>query len=405
MGSGDAWGAPGEEDWLNPGRPTAGFPGPVSPGPSRRGRAALRVAVGFVAVLVVAGFIAARWVVPYYAVTPGTALNVGKLISVPRDVAHTHRGSVVLTDVSLIHLTALGYLYYRFEEHAEIDSAAELTGGATSAAYDEQGVVEMATARQSATLVALRELGFHPRAVPSGVVVFSDLPGAASAMTLPVGDVITAVGPTRTASLGSLVAAIGAVAPGRSTKLTFHKLGSGTSQTRSLVVGELRSSGPSSATVYTCAGVGSTTGRLVRRKGHTTSCLPVYGEQLYTDTNEPFRVSINADGIVGPSAGLSFTLGLIEKLDRADLTGGRRIAATGTIVNNGSVGEIGGIAQKAIAVREAGATVFLVPRGNAAAARANAGPDLRIIAVASIGQAVSALERLGGRLVPAPGAR
>ncbi|MGP8066605.1 MAG: S16 family serine protease [Acidimicrobiales bacterium] len=405
MGSGDAPGAPGEEDWLSPRRPSAGFPGPGSPGLSRRGRAALRVAVGFVAVLVVAGFIAARWVVPYYAVTPGTALNVGKLISVPRDVAHTHRGSVVLTDVSLIHLTALGYLYYRFEEHAEIDSAAELTGGATSAAYDEQGVVEMATARQSATLVALRELGFHPRAVPSGVVVFSDLPGAASAMTLPVGDVITAVGPTRTASLGSLVAAIGAVAPGRSTKLTFHKLGSGTSQTRSLVVGELRSSGPSSATVYTCAGVGSTTGRLVRRKGHTTSCLPVYGEQLYTDTNEPFRVSINADGIVGPSAGLSFALGLIEKLDRADLTGGRRIAATGTIVNNGSVGEIGGIAQKAIAVREAGATVFLVPRGNAAAARANAGPDLRIIAVASIGQAVSALERLGGRLVPAPGAR
>jgi len=182
-------------------------------------------------------------------------------------------------------------------------------------------------------------------------------------------------------------------------------LGSGTSRTRSVAVGELRSSGPSSATVYTCAGVGSTTGRLVRRSGRATSCLPVYAEQLYTDTNEPFRVSIDADGVVGPSAGLSFTLGLIEKLDRADLTGGRRIAATGTIANNGSVGEIGGIAQKTIAVREAGATVFVVPRGNAAAARANAGPDLKIIAVASIGQAVGALERLGGRLVPAPGAR
>ena len=405
MGSDDAWGAPGEEDWLSPRRLAARSARPSGPGLNRRGRIALRVAVGFVAVVVVAGFVASRWVVPYYAITPGTALNVGQLISVPRDVAHTHRGSVVLTDVQLIHLTALGYLYYRFDEHAEIDSAAELTGGASSAAYDEQGVVEMATARQSATFVALRELGFHPRAVPSGVVVLSDLPGAASAMTLPVGDVITAVGPTRTASLGQLVAAIEAVAPGRSTKLTFHKFGSGTSRTRSAVVGELRSSGPSSATDYTCAGVGSTTGRLVRRSGRATSCLPVYAEQLYTDTNEPFRVSINADGIVGPSAGLSFTLGLIEKLDRADLTGGRRIAATGTIANNGSVGEIGGIAQKTIAVREAGATVFLVPRGNAAAARANAGPDLKIIAVASIGQAVGALERLGGRLVPAPSAR
>ena len=405
MGSDDAWGAPGEEDWLSPRRLSAGSPGPGGPGLGRRGRIALRVGVGFVVVVLVAGFVASRWVVPYYAITPGTALNVGQLISVPRDAAPAHRGSFVLTDVSLIHLTALGYLYYRFDQRAEIVSAAELTGGASSAAYDEQGVVEMAKARQSAALVALRELGYHPRAVPSGVVVFADLPGAASAMTLPVGDVITAVGSARTSSLSQLVAAIGVVAPGRSTTLTFHMLGSGTSRTKSVIVGELRSSGPSSATVYTCAKVGSTTGRLVRRKGRAVSCLPVYGEQLDTDTNEPFRVSINADGIVGPSAGLSFTLGLIEKLDRGDLTGGRRIAATGTIANNGSIGEIGGIAQKTIAVREAGATVFLVPRGNAAAARGNAGPDLRIITVSSIGQALRALERLGGRLVPAPGAR
>ena len=83
MGSGDAWGAPGEEDWLNPRRPLVGSPGPGSQGPSRHSRAALRVAVAFVAVIVVAGFIAARWVVPYYAITPGTALNVGQLISVP----------------------------------------------------------------------------------------------------------------------------------------------------------------------------------------------------------------------------------------------------------------------------------------------------------------------------------
>jgi len=74
--------------------------------------------VGFVAVVVVAGFVASRWVVPYYAITPGTAFNVGQLISVPRDTAHAHRGSLVLTDVQLIHLTALDYLYSRFDQHA-----------------------------------------------------------------------------------------------------------------------------------------------------------------------------------------------------------------------------------------------------------------------------------------------
>jgi PDZ domain-containing protein len=75
------------------------------------------------------------------------------------------------------------------------------------------------------------------------------------------------------------------------------------------------------------------------------------------------------------------------------------------MANDGSVGAIGGVAQKTIAVREAGANVFLVPPANAAVARAHAGPGLRIIAVSSIGQAVRALERLGGRLVPATATR
>jgi PDZ domain-containing protein len=355
-----------------------------------------------VAVLVLGCFVAARWVVPYYAITPGTALNVSRLISVPRDASHVHRGSVVLTDVELVHLTALGYLYYRFDKGAQIISAADLTGGVSSSAYDEEGVIEMATARQAAVLVALRELGYHPRAVPAGVVVFAVQPGASGASTLAVGDVITAVGPNRTAALGAAVSAVGASSPGSSIGLTFHELGSRRAREKSVVVGELRTFGHGSAATYTCVLAGSTGGgRLVRRDGHVAGCLPLYLEQLYTNEDEPFRISINPEGIVGPSAGLSFSLGLIEKLDRGDLTGGRRIAATGTISNNGSVGAIGGIAQKTVAVRAAGATVFLVPLANAATARADAGPDLRIIAVASIGQAVSALEGLGGRLVPA----
>ena len=146
-------------------------------------------------------------------------------------------------------------------------------------------------------------------------------------------------------------------------------------------------------------------GKAVHRDGRLERCLPFSGQQLYSDVNEPFRVTLAADGIGGPSAGLSFTLGLMEKLDAADLTGGLRVAATGTMANNGSVGAIGGISQKTIAVREAGANVFLVPPANAAVARAHAGPGLRIIAVDSIGQAVQALERLGGRLVPATATR
>ena len=393
-----------DEDWLVAGHRGGGAA--KRGGPHRRRRIGWRIVLGVVGVIVVAGLGAARWVVPYYAITPGTALNVAQLISVPRSASHVHRGSVVLTDVQLVHLTALGYLYYRFDQHAQIVSSGDLTGGSSSAAYDEEGVIEMATARQAATLVALRELGYHPRAVPAGVVVFAIETGASRASTLGVGDVVTATGSTQTAELGRLVAAVGAVSPGGSIELTFHELGSTRVRRRSVVVGELESSGPSASATLTCVRVGSTRpGRIVRRAGRAASCLPFYPEQLYRDEHEPYRVSIDSEGIVGPSAGLSFTLGLIDKLDRADLTGGRRVAATGTMSNDGSVGAIGGVAQKTAAVRAAGATVFLVPPANAAVARANAGPNLRIIPVSSIGEAVAALEQLGGKLAPATAAR
>jgi len=380
-------------------------PGWWGPRPARRGRLAWRVALAAVVVLVLAGVVAAKWVLPYYAITPGTALNVAQLISVPRGASHRHRGSVVLTDVQLVQLTALGYLYYRFDEHAEIVSSADLTGGASSSAYDEEGVIEMATARQAAVLVALRELGYHPRAVPDGAVVFAVEPGAKTASTLAVGDVVTAAGSAPTPVLSRLAATVGAASPGSSLRIAFHGFASTRLRHRTVVVGELESSGSASKVSFTCDPAGSTRGRIVRRDGRPTGCLPVYAEQLYANEDEPFPVSINSGGIVGPSAGLSFTLGVIEKLDRGDLTGERRVAATGTMANDGSVGAIGGIAQKTIAVRAAGATVFLVPPANAAVARANAGPDLRIIAVSSIGEAVAALEHLGGRLVRATAAR
>ncbi len=398
----DTGGMASEPGWFPPRLPNYGLPGNDDQAPNRGWRMAWKVAACAVAVLVVAGFVAARWVVPYYAVTPGTALNVAGLISVPRGTSHSHQGSIVLTDVELVHLTALGYLYYRFEKGAQIVSATELTGGSSSAAYNEEGVIEMATARQAAVLVALRQLGYHPRAVPAGVVVFAIQPGASPASTLAVGDVVTAVGSTRTAALGPLASAVGKARPGSSIRLSFHRWGSAAPRTKTVVVGELKRSGTGSATTYTCVPAGSPGGgRVVRREGGVASCLPFYPEQLYRNEGAPFRISINPEGIVGPSAGLSFTLGVIDKLDRGDLTAGRRVAATGTISNDGSVGAIGGIAQKTTAVREAGASVFLVPPSNASVARANAGPHLRVIAVASIGQAVTALEGLGGKLVPA----
>jgi Lon-like protease len=95
------------------------------------------------------------------------------------------------------------------------------------------------------------------------------------------------------------------------------------------------------------------------------------------------------------------TLGIIEKLTPASLTGGATIAATGTIDANGDVGDVGGVAQKTVAVARAGAAVFLVPPQELGVARAHASGGLRVFAVSSLDQALAVLGRLGGHVPPA----
>lgn len=114
----------------------------------------------------------------------------------------------------------------------------------------------------------------------------------------------------------------------------------------------------------------------------------------------PFDLDINTGSIGGPSAGLAFTLTLIDELTPGELTGGGSVAVTGTIALDGSVGPIGGLPQKAAAVARQGVDVFLVPtaQGEAdiAAAREAGGDDLEIIPVATVDEAIAQLERLGG---------
>lgn len=114
----------------------------------------------------------------------------------------------------------------------------------------------------------------------------------------------------------------------------------------------------------------------------------------------PFELDINTGRIGGPSAGLAFTLALIDELTPGELTGARSIAVTGTIELDGTVGAIGGLRQKASAVAQAGVEVFLVPSAQSdediEAARRAGGDGLTIIPVANLEEALHALETLGG---------
>ncbi|MEV5435861.1 S16 family serine protease [Streptomyces sp. NPDC052682] len=118
------------------------------------------------------------------------------------------------------------------------------------------------------------------------------------------------------------------------------------------------------------------------------------------------KVSLKLSDVGGPSAGLLFSLGIIDKLkgdgQGGDLTGGRTIAGTGTITADGTVGAVGGVSLKTQAARRDGATVFLVPKAECGDAQAELPGGLRLIPVTTLKGAVSALQALETGKGPIP---
>jgi PDZ domain-containing protein len=119
--------------------------------------------------------------------------------------------------------------------------------------------------------------------------------------------------------------------------------------------------------------------------------LGVAMEEADYDFDTDIEVRFKTGEIAGPSAGLMFTLALYDQLTPDDLTGGRKIAGTGTIGCDGVVGPIGGIEQKIAGAEQAGAEVFLVPDGNVEAARGIA-DEIEIVAITDFDEALEYLE-------------
>ncbi|GAA4990640.1 hypothetical protein GCM10023205_72780 [Yinghuangia aomiensis] len=120
---------------------------------------------------------------------------------------------------------------------------------------------------------------------------------------------------------------------------------------------------------------------------------------LKLDPNQ-VKVKLNAGEIGGPSAGLMFSLGIVDMLGTRNLTGGQIIAGTGTIDDTGKVGPIGGIEMKTKGAKKSLATVFLLPKEECKKAKAAAPGGLRLVPVETLPQAVDALMALqnGGKV-------
>jgi PDZ domain-containing protein len=118
------------------------------------------------------------------------------------------------------------------------------------------------------------------------------------------------------------------------------------------------------------------------------------GVELDPSYRFPFSIRIGIDNVGGPSAGTMFALGIIDTLTPGSLTGGQRIAGTGTISAAGGVGAIGGIRHKMVGARRAGARWFLAPAANCAEVVGHVPAGLRVVRVRTLSEALDAVQRI-----------
>ncbi len=122
--------------------------------------------------------------------------------------------------------------------------------------------------------------------------------------------------------------------------------------------------------------------------------VPVIGVLIAGEYVFPFDVNIELENVGGPSAGMMFALGIIDKLTPGSLAGGAEVAGTGTIGADGTVGPIGGIVQKMHGAVGFGADWFLAPVGNCDEVVGNVPGDLEVFAVATLDEAIGVLQTI-----------
>jgi PDZ domain-containing protein len=224
---------------------------------------------------------------------------------------------------------------------------------------DRENVELMDESKTVAKVVALRELGYPVK--PSAVLVRDVVKGTPAVGRLEAGDRILQVDGHAVASIDQVRAAI-----------TSHHTGE---QVAFLVD---RNNARTSVDVRVAAADGQ----------------PRVGVELTERyENLPLKLTIETENIGGPSAGLMFALSIIDRLTPADLTGGRRIAGTGELSVDREVLPIGGVAEKLVAARRQGATIFLIPKDNCPDVHGRVPAGLRLVRVATVDDALRFLRQ------------
>jgi PDZ domain-containing protein len=310
-----------------------------------------------VLVLLVALVAAGTIWLPYYSIGPGPAREVAPLIRVSGVQTYPSAGRLVMTSVHIQQLTGLGVFLAWLDPHRAVVPRSDLYApGESDQQEQRRAISQMDESKLDAAYVVLHEVEGYPEDHGRGAVVESTEPGCAADGELFPGDVVTAIDGTPVPTVRAASVIIEA-APSGST-LSFDVTVDGTPQHVDLV------RKPCGTKHETLVGV---------------SMIPRF----------PFPISIASGDIGGPSAGLMWAVTLYDLLTPGDLTGGRTIAGTGEIGLDGTVYPIGGIGDKIVAAKDAGATVLLLPKDNLVEARASGSGGIRLVPVSTLDQAIS----------------
>ncbi|MFI8433311.1 PDZ domain-containing protein [Streptomyces sp. NPDC079020] len=251
--------------------------------------------------------------------------------------------------------------------------------GKTEEQSTQENAEEFSQSQESAKVAALEELGIP---VSSRVVVSTVVKDSPAQGKLHAGDVIKAVDGTAVKEPGDVAGLVTKHRPGQDVTFTVVPA-------KEAAAAEKAGREPEGSEKVTI-----TTEKAPAAKNAPEENRAIVGIRAGLDHTFPFEIDIKLADVGGPSAGLMFSLGIIDKLTPDKLTGGEFVAGTGTIDDAGKVGPIGGINMKLVGARDAGARYFLTPDDNCGAAASDTPSGLTLVRVKTLSDAKKSMEMI-----------
>jgi PDZ domain-containing protein len=306
--------------------------------------------------------------VPYYTLSPGPVYDTSDFIDV--QAAHYDvEGEMFFLTVSLREANLFEYIGARLNPKVDVAPRQNIRPeGVSPEDLRRENLARMNQSKADATFVALTKLGYEPTYIGTGALVIDTVPDAAADGILQPDDVIVGMDGNEVDFRSDVIDGLADKEIGDPVSLTIE-----------------RADGDDVETIQV---------EIILGPHVDDPEQPMIG--ILLDNNPPIiefpvEVDIDSQNIGGPSAGMMFALEIINQMTEEDLTGGLRIAGTGTIAQDGTVGAIGGVTQKVNGAIDAGATVVLIPAGNYEDAVAAAGDRATVVRVETIDDALDYL--------------